>query len=186
LREETILLIALALLALFLGLFIGGGFTYWYMPRRCSKIIETTSVEYQCYDGSKKSDIKDCPKPKIPKCENVSLNETTVVRLPFDCEDCLERCPQICRLGGGLGGVTTTTIHVPVLPPCTTDADCGEPSLSEIKCRYGKMERIKSEPFCDEGYCKARQSVISIRSCMEHERCEPGVGCVPREEEEEE
>jgi hypothetical protein len=183
LKEEILILAVLAVLALFIGLLAGGGFTYWYMPRTCSKIIETTSIEYQCYDGSKKSDISDCPKPDVPECEDVTEQDTDIVRVPFDCNKCMNECPQIQAMLYKSGAVTTTTIHVPVLPPCTTDADCGEPKLSEIKCSYGKMERIKEEPFCDDGFCKTRQSRQVIRSCMDYERCEPGVGCVAREDE---
>ncbi|MFC2162096.1 hypothetical protein ACFLRF_00310 [Candidatus Altiarchaeota archaeon] len=189
-KEEIILFALISVLTLFIGLLVGGGFTYWYMPRTCSKVIQTTSVEYQCYDGSKKESIDSCAKPNIPECKDSSSSSTkttddsgkTIVTIPFNCGDCMSRCPQIQSLCGQTGGVTTTTIHIPVLPPCASDLECGEPKMSEIKCRYGKMERIKEEPFCDDGFCKTRQSRQTIRSCMDNERCVTGTGCIPRDD----
>ncbi|MFH1404185.1 MAG: hypothetical protein ABIH11_07960 [Candidatus Altiarchaeota archaeon] len=187
-KEEIILLSALSVLTLFLGLVFGGGFTYWYMPRTCSKVIETTSIEYQCYDGSKRPDLSECPEPNIPECEETKdvtkdTSEKQVVKVGFECTDCISKCPQVCSPGAK---VTTTTIHVPVLPPCTSNADCGDPEYSEIRCDYDKTYKIYSEPFCDDGSCKVTQTKKIIRTCMDNERCQKEVGCVPYTESSEE
>jgi len=184
LKEIIILLVALSFLTFFLGIFLGGGFTYWYMPRTCSKITEVTSVEYQCYDGSSEDSVEDCPEPDLPECKDGSksktVNNTVVVR---QC-DCLRDCP-MCQ-NCVKPGVTTTTIKKIVLPPCASDSDCGATEYSEIKCNIKRqMYKLLSEPFCDDGECKTRQEQEILRSCTQSERCQVDVGCVPYEDSEE-
>jgi hypothetical protein len=191
-RVEMMLVAVLIALALFVGILFGGGSIWFLKPAGTGAggVVEKAVNRYVCYDGSVKDAQAQCPvvstgtdgKTQVvcPPCENTATGSTTCS--PF------RKCDYTqCQAQFGIGIAPTTTLAPPKCAACTTNAECGQPGDSDLRCKNDEVYRTHFEPFCDTnsslsmtggGCCLQKETYKAVQTCSDTQRCYKGKGCV--------
>ena len=183
-KIEVLLVGVLLILALLLGVLIGGSSIWVLKPGTSSgggQVVERVVSKYVCMDGSVKNSQSECPTTvatstgqtlTCPVCQIVSISSSNRT---LSCTECAARCGAIIPV------ITTTTL--PPCKVCSANSECGQPSYSPPKCKNDQTYKMYSEPFCEKETdgrmcCTVKQTPSGMTQCASAERCQNATGCV--------
>ncbi|MFH1055696.1 MAG: hypothetical protein V1744_06345 [Candidatus Altiarchaeota archaeon] len=185
-KMEILLVGVLVVLALLIGMLFGGSSIWFLKPTGEGGVTEKVVNKYVCSDGSVKDNQNKCPKTVTGAdgkmevvCPPCKTSDTTSPLRKCDCVQCESQC-------GVAYTPTTTTLYIPPCTVCTSNAECGQPSYSEIRCKNDDTYKMYLEPYCadEDGKkcCKTTETVKDLTPCPQDQRCVKGQGCEIREQ----